>query len=56
MKKLLKSLMCLVLCLCMVMPTAVMSSAAAAVGKVSKVTLVSRTTSSLKIKDRKSVV
>lgn len=50
MKKLLKSLMCLVLCLCMVMPTAVMSSAAAAVGKVSKVTLVSRTTSSLKIK------
>ena len=49
MKKLLKSLLCLVLCLCMVMPTAVMSSAAA-VAKVSKVTLVSRTTSSLKIK------
>ena len=49
MKKLLKSLLCLVLCLCMVMPTALMSSAAA-VAKVSKVTLVSRTTSSLKIK------
>lgn len=49
MKKLLKSLLCLVLCLCMVMPTALMSSAAA-VAKVSKVTLVSKTTSSIKIK------
>ncbi len=50
MKKLLRSLLCLVLCLCMVMPTTVMSTAADAVGKVSKVTLASKTTSSLKIK------
>lgn len=50
MKKLFKSLLCVILCFCMVVPTVSMASAAAAVAKVSKVTLVSRTTSSIKIK------
>lgn len=50
MKKLFKSLLCIVMCFCMVVPTMSMASAAAAVARVSKVTLVSRTTSSLKIK------
>ncbi len=50
MKKLFKSLLCVILCFCMVAPTVSMASAAAAVAKVSKVTLVSRTTSSIKIK------
>lgn len=50
MKKLFKSLLCVILCFCMVVPTVSMASAAAAVAKVSKVTLVSRTTSSIKFK------
>ncbi len=53
MKKVLKSLLCIVLCLCTVMPTtAFMSSAAKAVsvGKVSSLSLVSKTDTSVKIK------
>ena len=53
MKKVLKSLLCIVLCLCTVMPTtAFMSFAAKAVsvGKVSSLSLVSKTDKSVKIK------
>ena len=52
MKKLLKSLLCIVLCLCTIMPTTAFMSFAAqvTVGKVTSLTLVSKTPSTVKIK------